>query len=58
MPTLQFNWESCYELGIREIDDQHKQLIQIYITWAKAFLANKTTEILHDLLSKLNHYAD
>ena len=58
MASLQFNWESCYELGIKEIDDQHKKLVGIFNKLAKAFLAQKTKHALSEILIELNQYAD
>lgn len=58
MAALQFNWESCYELGIAIIDEQHKTLVGIYNKLAKAFIAQKTSDILQDILKELNDYAD
>ena len=57
-----FTWQDKYSVGIRQIDDQHKQLINMINELNDAMLAGKEKEVLLTELNKranyyVSHYA-
>lgn len=51
-----FNWDTKYELGIKEIDEQHKKWIDIMNQFYDAFMAKSHGDIIEDILDKLDDY--
>lgn len=49
-------WQERYSVGIREIDEQHKQLINLINELNDAMLAGKGKEALLSVLNKLASY--
>jgi hemerythrin-like metal-binding protein len=49
-------WQDKYSVGIRQIDDQHKQLITMINDLNDAMLAGKGKEVLMQVLNKLATY--
>lgn len=49
-------WQERYSVGIREIDEQHKQLIKMINDLNDAMLAGKAKEVLLPVLNKLANY--
>lgn len=49
-------WDEKYSVGVRELDNQHKQLISILGELYDAMQAQKANEILGKLLSQLVTY--
>jgi len=49
-------WQDKYSVGIREIDDQHKQLINMINELNDAMLAGKGKDALLPVLNKLASY--
>ncbi len=50
------NWKNDYSVNIREIDEQHKQLINMINELHDAMLAKKGKEALLSVLTKLANY--
>jgi hemerythrin-like metal-binding protein len=55
MKTL-IPWQSKYETGIREIDAQHQQLVDILNKLFDAMSVGKGKEILESILDELTNY--
>ena len=53
----QFEWKEEYSVGIKEIDDQHKQLVATIERLSQAINAGHAKEILNDILDTLVQYA-
>ncbi len=51
-----FAWQEEYSVGIREIDEQHKQLVAMVNDMHQALAQGKGREILGDILNKLIAY--
>jgi hemerythrin-like metal-binding protein len=49
-------WQDKYSVGIRQIDDQHKQLITMINDLNDAMLAGKGKDVLMQVLNKLATY--
>lgn len=49
-------WEEKYSVGVREIDEQHKQLINMLSELYEAMQAQKTNDILGQIITKLVNY--
>ena len=49
-------WQDKYSVGIKQIDDQHKQLITMINELNDAMLAGKGKEVLMTVLNKLASY--
>lgn len=49
-------WDEKYSVGIREIDDQHKQLISMLSELYEAMQAQKANDILGQIVTKLVNY--
>lgn len=49
-------WDEKYNVGVQELDAQHKQLVSILNDLYEAMLANKTRYILGEILDKLIDY--
>jgi len=49
-------WQDRYSVGIKQIDDQHKQLIAMINELNDAMLAGKGKEVLMTVLNKLAGY--
>ena len=49
-------WQDKYSVGIRQIDDQHKQLITMINDLNDAMLAGKGKDVLMPVLNKLATY--
>lgn len=50
------NWEDKYSVGVRDLDSQHKQLIAILNELYEAMQAQKTNEVLGQIINKLVNY--
>lgn len=50
-------WSEKYEIGIEEIDKQHKHIITAINALEKAVMENKADDILNKVLRALNAYA-
>ena len=48
-----FGWRDEYSVNIKEIDDQHKQLVAMINELHEAMLEKRAKEILGSLLNKL-----
>lgn len=55
MPYI--TWDEKIALGITEIDNQHKQLVEIINTLFDAMKGAKGLEVIGDLLNQLGDYA-
>ena len=55
MPLL--SWKDEYSVNIREIDDQHKRLVDLINELHEAMVQQKAKEVLGGVLSKLVNYA-
>jgi hemerythrin len=51
-----FTWDDKYSVGVREMDSQHKTLIDLLNELFEAMNANRSKEILGATLSKLVNY--
>lgn len=51
-----FPWNEKYSVGVREMDSQHKVLVDILNELFEAMQANKSKEILGTIISKLVNY--
>ena len=49
-------WQEKYSVGIKEIDNQHKQLIDMINELNDAMLAKRGKEVLMSVLNKLAAY--
>ncbi|MBN1951007.1 MAG: bacteriohemerythrin [Bacteroidales bacterium] len=58
MAVLFMQWRPDFNLGIEEMDNQHKKIVELINTLHEAFLENSTGEILKDIFSELIDYAD
>lgn len=50
------NWDEKYSVGVSEMDSQHKQLINIINELYDAMNAQKTSDVLGNILNKLIGY--
>ncbi|MEW6500643.1 MAG: bacteriohemerythrin [Thermodesulfobacteriota bacterium] len=55
MPLL--SWKNEYSVNIKEIDDQHKKLVEMINELHDAMVAKKAKEVLGSVLGKLVNYA-
>lgn len=53
---MAISWLPEYSVGIKEIDDQHKKLVDMITTLEKAITANDTKSLLLQVISKLAEY--
>ena len=51
-----FEWDKTYELGIREIDQQHKHLVSVLNELHKAMKAGNSNEKLNKIIHELIRY--
>ena len=51
-------WTDNLSIGVKEIDEQHKKLVDILNTLYAAFIDKEADFILNDILDKLIQYAD
>jgi len=51
------NWKDEYSVNIKEIDDQHKKLVEMINELHEAMVQKKAKEVLGGVLSKLVSYA-
>ena len=51
-----FNWDVKYELGIKEIDEQHQKWIDIMNRFYDAFMNKSHADILEEILNELDDY--
>lgn len=58
MKTVFFPWRKEYELGIKEIDKQHRSLVDIINELYDAFIENKHKQKLAAIIQELNDYVD
>ena len=49
-------WEAEYETGIKEVDDQHKFLVEVINELFNAFMEKKHDEELKEIIKKLEDY--
>lgn len=54
MPTL--DWTDVLDIGLPELDDQHKKLISFSNSLLQAMTVGKGEDILHDLFEELKDY--
>lgn len=52
------DWEEKYCVGFPEIDNQHKELVNIINKLYNSILSNITVEKLKDILTKMDNYVD
>lgn len=55
--NMHFPWKQEYEMGIKVIDNQHREFIGIINELYDSILARQTNERLEEILSKLIDYA-
>ena len=51
-------WEPAFNLGIPEIDKQHKKIIDLINALNKAFIENVTNEKIGGILDEMKEYAN
>ena len=51
-------WEPAFNLGIPEVDKQHKKIIDLINALNKAFIDNVTNEKIGDILDEMRKYAN
>ncbi len=52
------NWNDSYSVGNKEMDEQHKKLIDIINKLFKSFKEGNAQEILNDILQEMIDYAN
>jgi hemerythrin len=50
------DWNDGYSVGITEIDDQHKHLVNLVNKLHEAMMAKRSTEVLSEVISQLIEY--
>jgi hemerythrin len=58
MEELFMKWRPDFELGIPEIDKQHKKIVELINTLNEAFMKNQTKGKLMEVLNDMADYAD
>ncbi len=58
MQEVYMKWEPGFNLGIPEIDNQHKRIIDLINDLNKAFVENDTNQRIGKILDELSEYAD
>lgn len=58
MAELFMQWRPEFNLGLEEIDNQHKKIVELINTLNEAFLKNTTADQLNHIFSELIDYAD
>ncbi len=58
MEELFMTWRPDFNLGIDEIDEQHKKIVELINTLNKAFINNEACEKLGAILDEMADYAD
>ena len=53
---MAFVWDKSWEIGLRDIDTQHRQLVDIINELGEAMKARKTSDVLGSVLSQLDTY--
>lgn len=51
-----FNWDDKYSVGVRELDNQHKTLVQILNELFEAMQEKRSNDVLGKIISKLIDY--
>lgn len=52
-----FTWDATLDVGIPEIDAQHREMTDIIATLHEAYRAGREREILAELINRINEYA-
>jgi len=55
---MAIQWEEKYSVGVKEIDDQHKQFIEIMNNFYVSFYANKSNDKLEEIFTKIINYGE
>lgn len=58
MDELFMKWRPDFNLGIAEIDEQHKKIVELINTLNKAFMNDEARNKLGDILNEMSRYAD
>ena len=58
MHEIYMKWEPAFNLGIPEVDKQHKKIIDLINALNKAFIDNVTNEKIGDILDEMRKYAN
>ena len=53
---MAFLWDKSWEIGLVDIDSQHKQLVDIINQLGEAMKSRKTKDVLSDVLKELDEY--
>ena len=53
-----FQWNTAYELGVRQVDDEHRRLFGLAESLHEAMLEGQGKAILHNLLTSLIAYTN
>lgn len=53
-----FTWNEGYALGIRQLDEQHKQLVQMINDLHQALVANQGQLALRDIVQRMAAYTE
>ncbi len=51
-----FNWDDKYSVGVRELDNQHKTLVQLLNELFEAMQEKRSNEVLGNIIFKLINY--
>ena len=57
MQEIYMKWEPGFNLGIPEIDNQHKKIIDLINALNQAFVDNVTNEKIGEILDEMKEYA-
>ncbi|MBN2522920.1 MAG: bacteriohemerythrin [Bacteroidales bacterium] len=58
MQQIFIKWQPAFNLGIPEIDTQHKSIIDLINALNKAFVNNVTNDKIGEILDDMSEYAD
>ncbi len=58
MEELFMKWRPDFNLGIEEIDEQHKKIVELINTLNEAFMKNEARGKLSTILEEMTRYAD
>ncbi len=57
MQEIFMKWEPGFNLGIPEVDNQHKKIIELINALNQAFIENVTNEKIGNILDDMSNYA-